>query len=73
MKIRSNVHAGDALSNCQRQRDFWKARAFDMERIAKAPTPTNPPQPQPLPQPNPGPGGGWAGGVFYSDRSGWCG
>jgi len=75
MKIRTNIHAGDALRNCQKERDYWKAQAENMEWLAKSSTPVVPkpwPQPQPLPQPQPA-GGGWVGGVYYSDRSGWCG
>jgi hypothetical protein len=77
MKIRTDIHAGDALRDCQRQRDFWKGRAFAMEAIANGPRPVYP-QPQPLPQPQPQPQpvpatGGWVGNVYYNDRSGWCG
>lgn len=78
MKIRSDIRAGNALRDCQRQRDYWKGMAMDMEAIANQSGGYNPqPQPQPLPQPtqpptNP-PGGGWVGGVWYGDRSGWCG
>ena len=74
MKIRTNIHAGDALRNCQAQRDYWKAQAARMERIANAPSPYPQPQPQPQPYPQPYPtSGGWVGGVYYNDRSGWCG
>lgn len=76
MKIRSNIHAGDALSKCQQQRDYWKNQAAYMEQLASAPSPYPQPQPypQPYPQPNPNPsGGGYVGGTWYSDRSGWCG
>lgn len=73
MKIRSNLHAGNALRECQQQRDYWKSMAMNMEQIANKPGGITPqPQPQPQPQPNP-PGGGWVGGVWYADRSGWCG
>lgn len=72
MKIRTNIHAGDALRDCQKQRDYWKAQADNMERIARSGSTTNWPQPQPQPQPQPV-GGGWVGGVYFSDRSGWCG
>lgn len=80
MKIRTDIHAGDALSNCQKQRDYWKAQAENMEWIAKngsyKPQPQPYPQPQPLPQPLPQPqpvGGGYVSGIWYSDHSGWCG
>jgi hypothetical protein len=77
MKIRTNIHAGDALRNCQRQRDYWRNQAERMEQIANAPSPRPPQPPQPPnPSPNPSPnpvGGGWVGGVYYNDRSGWCG
>ena len=71
MKIRSDLRAGDALSECQKQRDYWKAQALRMEQIAKAPAPRPTPTP---PTPTPPPyGGGYVGGVFFPDRSGWCG
>lgn len=74
MKIRSDIHAGAmTLHQCQVERDYWKAQAAKMEAIAKGPGPNpNPPTPYP-PQPTPKPGGGWVGGVWYNDRSGWCG
>lgn len=72
MKIRSDIRAGDALSNCQRERDYWKGMAERMERIANGPAPIPTPNPNPNPNP-PSPGGGWVGGVWYSDKSGWCG
>lgn len=74
MKVRSNIHAGNALRDCQRQRDYWKSQAARMELLVNTPAPN--PQPQPLPQPQPTqptPGGGWVGSTFYYDRSGWCG
>jgi len=73
MKTRTNIHAGDALRHCQRERDYWKAQAERMEAIAKGPGPYRPPAPTPTPSPVPHPGGGWVGGVWYPDRSGWCG
>jgi hypothetical protein len=76
MKIRTDIHAGDALSQCQSQRDYWKNQAIKMEAIAKGPTPNPNPNPWPPypPQPTPQPqGGGWVGGVWYGDHSGWCG
>lgn len=76
MKIRTDIHAGaDPLTTCQQQRDYWKAMATKMEAIAKTPVTTNPnPPPQPTPYPpTPPSGGGYVGGVWYSDRSGWCG
>lgn len=74
MKIRSDIHAGaDALRTCQKERDYWKAQAENMERIAKSGTPKPQPWPQPQPQPQPPTGGGWVGGIYYYDRSGWCG
>lgn len=76
MKIRSNIHAGNALSQCQQQRDYWKAKALEMEKIATSPKP-KPPTPYPpyppyppTPQPS---GGGYVNGVWYADRSGACG
>jgi hypothetical protein len=69
MRIRSDLRAGDALSECQKQRDYWKAQALRMEQIAKAPTP----KPTPTPPTRPPYGGGYVGGVFFPDRSGWCG
>lgn len=77
MKTRTDIRAGDALAQCQRQRDYWKNQAYRMESLAKRPAPQ--PLPQPLPQPTPIPnpggtaGGGYVGGVFFPDRSGWCG
>lgn len=71
MKIRSDIRAGDALRDCQRERDYWKAQATRMEQIAKGPG-TRPTPIPPTPAP-PSAGGGWVGGVFYADRSGWCG
>jgi hypothetical protein len=78
MKTRTDVRAGSELSQCQRQRDYWKDQAFRMELIARRPAPVVPqPAPQPIPQPTPNPsgsaGGGYVGSVWYSDRSGWCG
>jgi hypothetical protein len=79
MKIRSNLHAGDALRDCQRQRDYWKNRAYQMEQVANGPDPIYNPQPPYVPPTtpptNPGtPGtGGWVGSVYYGDKSGWCG
>ena len=70
MKIRSDLRAGDALSECQKQRDYWKAQALRMEQIAKAPVPQPTPTP---PTPTPPSYGGYIGGVYYPDRSGWCG
>lgn len=75
MKTRTNLRAGDALRNCQQQRDYWKVQADRMEARAKS---TNYPQPQPWPQPQPQPqpqpsGGGYVNGIWYGDRSGWCG
>jgi len=70
MKIRSDIRAGDALSDCQKQKEYWKAQALRMEQIAKAPTPKPTPVPPTTP---PTSGGGYVGGVYYSDRSGWCG
>ncbi len=73
MKIRTNIHAGDALRDCQKERDYWKAQADNMEWVAKSGSKVVvQPWPQPQPQPQPV-GGGWVGGVYYSDRSGWCG
>jgi hypothetical protein len=76
MKIRSNIHAGDALSQCQKQRDYWKAKALQMEQIATSykPTPPTPYPPYPpyYPPTPPSPGGGYVGGVWYPDRSGAC-
>jgi hypothetical protein len=75
MKIRSDIRAGDALSDCQRQRDYWKAQATRMEQIANGPGPSNPPTYPPTYPPTnpPTSGGGWVGGTYYADRSGWCG
>jgi hypothetical protein len=70
MKIRSDIRAGDALRDCQKQRDYWKAQALRMEQIAKAPAPQPTPVPPTIP---PTSGGGYVGGVYYTDRSGWCG
>lgn len=75
MKIRSNIRAGNALSQCQQQRDYWKARATEMEKIAtssKPPTPY-PPYPPYYPPTPPVSGGGYVNGVWYADRSGACG
>jgi hypothetical protein len=79
MKIRSNLHAGDALRDCQRQRDYWKNQAYRMEQIASGPGPIYNPQPPTYPTTPTTPTypttpvGGWVGGVYYSDKSGWCG
>lgn len=75
MKTRTAIRAGSALSQCQSQRDYWKAQASRMEQIAQrpAPKPQPLPQPSPLPSPAPNQGGGYVGGVWYADRSGWCG
>jgi hypothetical protein len=70
MKIRSDIRAGDALRDCQKQRDYWKAQALRMEQIAKAPATQPTPVPPTIP---PTSGGGYVGGVYYTDRSGWCG
>lgn len=75
MKTRTNIHAGaDSLTTCQRQRDYWKAQADRMEVIAKSNKYPQPqPWPQPQPQPQPQPTGGYVNGIWYGDRSGWCG
>ena len=77
MKIRSDIHAGaDALRTCQQQRDYWKAQAIRMEGIAKSnytPPVVNPPVVNPPVVNPPVTGGGYVSGVWYADRSGWCG
>ena len=76
MKIRSNIHAGDALSQCQQQRDYWKNKAYQMEQIASSskPQPPIPPYYPPYTPPTPPQtGGGWVNGVWFGDRSGYCG
>ena len=76
MRVRSDIRAGDesqALKECQKQRDYWKALAAQMEAIAKAPAP-KPPAPAPAPpSPTGGSGCGWVNGVYYGDMSGACG
>ena len=72
MKIRSDIRAGDALAECQKQRDYWKAQAQYMEEIAKSPAP-KPPAPSPPTTSTGGSGCGWVNGIFYPDRSGTCG
>jgi hypothetical protein len=80
MKIRSNIHAGDALSQCQQQRDYWKNKAYQMEQIASSskPKPPIPPYYPPYyppynPPTPPIADGGYVGSVWYPDRSGSCG
>lgn len=79
MKTRTNLRAGDALRDCQRQRDYWKTQAERMEQIAKSNVVVNPPYyppstpTTPTTPTNPGYTGGWVNGVWYGDRSGWCG
>jgi hypothetical protein len=73
MKIRSDIHAGTtALQACQAERDYWKAQATYMEKIAKGPGNTTQPPYYP-PSPYPPSGGGYVGGVYYPDKSGLCG
>ncbi|MBN1148971.1 MAG: hypothetical protein JXA78_17060 [Anaerolineales bacterium] len=72
MKIRSDIRAGDALAECQEQRDYWKAQADYMEKIATSPTPTPTPPITP-PTSTGGSGCGWINGIYYPDRSGACG
>jgi len=75
MKTRTNLRAGGmSLKECQKQRDYWKAQATQMEAIAKAPAPkpvipVNPVNPVPATSS----GCGWVNGVYYADQSGICG
>jgi len=73
MKIRSNLRAGDALAQCQKERDYWKAQAVYMEAIATAPVYTQPPSTTPPTTTTTGSNCGWINGVYYADRSGACG
>ncbi|MCC7129823.1 MAG: hypothetical protein B6D39_06405 [Anaerolineae bacterium UTCFX2] len=71
MKTRTNLRAGDALQTCKQQKESWKSKAENMQRILANCRPiVNPPGPTPNP---PSAGGGWVGGVWYADRSGICG
>jgi len=74
MKIRSNLRAGDALAQCQKERDYWKAQAEYMESIATAPSYPQPPSTTPpTTSTTTGSNCGWVNGVYYADRSGVCG
>jgi hypothetical protein len=76
MKIRSNLRAGDALAQCQKERDYWKAQAEYMEALATAPVYPNPNPPSTTPPTTTtttGSNCGWINGVYYADRSGVCG
>jgi len=76
MKTRTNLRAGaDALQQCKKEKEYWKSQAERMESIANCSKPYVPPQPVPVPYPPypPYQGGGYAGGVWYPDRSGNCG
>ena len=72
MKIRSDIRAGDALAECQKQRDYWKAQAEYMEKIATSPAP-QPPSTTPPTTSTGGSGCGWVNGIYFADRSGTCG
>jgi len=79
MKVRSNIRAGneaEALRKCQKERDYWKVQAAEMEAIATSPAKPSPPQ-QPTPPPSYGTattvGCGWVNGIYYPDLSGTCG
>jgi hypothetical protein len=71
MKIRSNIRAGDALADCQKQRDYWKAQATYMEKVATSTTPKPPTTPPTTPTTSVS--CGWVNGVYYGDMSGTCG
>jgi len=77
MKTRTNLRAGGmSLHECQKQRDYWKAQATQMEAIAKAPAPKPPIPVNPVNPVNPvstGSSCGWVNGVYYGDQSGICG
>jgi len=76
MKTRTGLRAGDmSLKECQKERDYWKAQATQMEAIAKSPS-TKPPTPVAPPTTGStmtGSGCGWVNGVYFGDQSGICG
>jgi hypothetical protein len=74
MKTRTDLRAGDALQTCKMQKENWKSKAENMQRVLANCHPYNPPNPPNPPPPTPPPaGGGWVGGVWVPDRSGICG
>lgn len=80
MKIRSNIHAGTTFAECDVQRDCWKQQAELMEKYSNGSSSTPPSGLQfppyvctsttPPPYPS---GGGYVNGVYYPDKSGYCG
>jgi len=71
MKIKSDLHAGMTYQECDAQRSYWKNMAQSGHCTGYNPQPPYPPYP-PNP-PYPPSGGGYVGGVYYPDRSGYCG
>jgi len=72
MRTRTDIRAGEmSLAQCQKERDYWKTQATQMEAIAKSPSP-QPPAPTPPPVTT-GSSCGWINGVYYKDQSGICG
>ena len=75
MKIKSNLHAGMTFAECDAQRNYMKQAAQTGNCSALNQPVTNPGFPTQLPSPPPAQqpiGGGYYGGVYYPDRSGWC-
>ena len=74
MKIKSDLHAGMTYQECDAQRNYWKNMAKSGHCTGYNPQPPYPPYPPYPPNPPyPPSGGGYVGGVYYPDRSGYCG
>jgi hypothetical protein len=72
MKIKTDLHAGITYQECDAQRSYWKNMAKSGYCTGYYPPQPYPPQPYPPYPPQPS-SGGYVGGVYYPDRSGYCG
>lgn len=76
MKIRSDIHAGMTFAECDKQRDCWKEQAALMEKYANGSgsVPSGLQFPPYVCSTTPPPyNGGYVNGVYYPDKSGYCG
>ena len=85
MKIKTNLRAGITFQECDARRNYMKQAVQSgncgalNQGVQQPSFPTQLPSPPPVYSPpsypaqsQPAAGGGYYGGTFYPDRSGWC-